>query len=270
VDSPQPAAIPFSVQGFPKTETLEAVAAAEADSRYAAWQESIRLLANDPSTACIFPFWKEDELPLNAAVAGVKWSEGRWETKAALEFHSRSARLKFQVPEALPALTLLACVRVDALSNDYNSLLLPTRYSAGSLHWTLERGGELRLTMLTNPIEPLTTGRWDGPVSALAVTSMDLGRWISLATTYEAATGQVVHYRDGQEVGQGVFSRKLLAKLGDVEFGNWGADGTHPDNAWISQQLRHQRQRNFTGRLDFLTVVRRVLSKPELRALMLP
>lgn len=125
--------------------------------------------------------------------------------KARVEFRSLGDRLRFSVPGSHEALTLMAWVRVDSLPNDYNSLLLPTRYGPGALHWTLERGGELRLTMRNTSHPGNGAHHWDGPVSGPAVSNMDFGRWLFLTTTYDAANGAVTHYRDGIEVGRASF-----------------------------------------------------------------
>jgi Concanavalin A-like lectin/glucanases superfamily len=270
VDAPQTATVPLRFTDFPNAAALRAEADRNGEGELTAWRQAIARLGEDGNVAALFPFWQDGELPATAAAVGAEWTEGRWPQKQALDFHSPSDRLRFHIAGALPALTLLARVRVDALTNDYNALLLPTHYTKGSLHWILERGGELRLTMLGEPRAPISSHGWDGPVSAPAVSSMDLGRWICLATTYDSATGEVIHYCDGREAGRGQFARHLPAQLGDVEFGNWGADGSSPDNAWTRHQRPNQRQRHFTGRLDFLTIIRRVLTAEELRPLMQP
>ena len=193
------------------------------------------------------------------ALVGAGWTGGRWPGKRALEFRSLGDRLRFTVPGAHRAITLLTWVRVDSLPNDYNALLMPSHYQAGSLHWQIERGGELRLTLRNTDTHSNHTEDWDGPVSGPAVSNMDFGRWLFLATTYDSATGLVTHYRDGQPCGSGHFAHRLPAALGPVEFGNWGADPASPDAAWRKDERPNQRQRNFVGRLDELTIVERVL-----------
>jgi hypothetical protein len=93
---------------------------------------------------------------------------------------------------------------------------------------------------------------------------MDFGRWLFLATTYDASNGTVTHYRDGQEVGRSQFRKHLPAMLGSVEFGNWGADGTQPDNAWVKSQPQNQVTRNFVGRIDELVILSRVMPAEEI------
>ncbi len=270
VEGPRVSAIPLRADDFPSAAAFQAAAAESGAGEFDLWKQAVESLGRDAAVAALFAFWKEDDLPFGAAMVGAERAEGRWPEKSALDLHGPRDRLRFNVADELPSLTLLARVRVEALANDYNALLLPSHYTAGSLHWILERGGELRLTMLADPTRPLDSGGWDGPVSAPALTGMDLGRWITLATTYDSGTGLVIHYCDGREAGRGTFARRLPARLGDVDFGNWGADGSSPDNEWIRHQPPHQKRRHFTGRLDFLTVVRRVLTADELLPLMQP
>lgn len=273
--------VPLRAGDFPSGEELARRAAEDSRLRFDAWRAAAAALAQDPDALAGFNFDGEPEwqravtsrLPSATAedhgtLVGAAWTSGRWPGKQAVEFRSRGDRLRFTVPGAHAALTLMAWVRVDSLPNDYNSLLLPTEYSAGSLHWTIERGGEMRLTMLNDPQAPLSSGGWDGPVSGPAISSMDFGRWIFLATTYDSASGVVTHYCDGHPAGSGVFQHRHPAVLGPVEFGNWGADsGSSPTSQWWRDQPASIRVRNFVGRLDSLHILRRALSAAEIAAL---
>ena len=269
--------IPVRPTDFPNGEELARRSDSAGRDRFSRWKDDIARLAAEPDTLLCYTFDDEPEWSReltnratqkvsesHGAIVGAGWAGGRWPGKRALEFRSLGDRLRFTVPGSHRALTLVAWVRVDSLPNDYNSLLLPTRYSAGSLHWTLERGGELRFTMRTAGGADKSLGGWNGPVSGPVVSNMDFGRWLFLATTYDAAGGSVTHYRDGQEVGRGQFTKQVPAVLGSMEFGNWGADGTKPDNQWTKlQDVRHV-TRNFVGRLDELVILDRVMPAEEI------
>jgi hypothetical protein len=262
---------------FPNGEQLAKQADTSERNRLQKWRAASEQLAADTKALLTYTFEDEDEwsrsvlnigtqatTESHGSLVGAGWTGGRWPGKKGLEFRSLGDRLRFSVPGQHNEITLLAWIRVDSLPNDYNSLILPSRYENGSIHWTLERGGELRLTMLTLSKQPFSARSWNGPVSGPAVSNLDFGRWLFVATTYDSATGTVVHYRDGQQVGKGQFVRKLPAVLGPVEFGNWGADGNAPDNAWIKNQQPNHRTRNFVGRLDELAVLARVMSQDEI------
>ena len=278
VDGAELREIPVRPTDFPDGEKLAAHADSAGRSRFQQWKTEIATLAADPAALLCYTFEDEQDwtrvltnhasqfgTATHGAIVGAGWTGGRWPGKRGLEFRSLGDRLRFSVPGEHSALTLMAWVRVDSLPNDYNSLLLPSRYGPGSLHWTLERGGELRLTMRNTAQPGNGTHHWDGPVSGPAVSNMDFGRWLFLATTYDANSGTVTHYRDGEEVGRARFKKHLPAVLGSMEFGNWGADGAHPDNAWVKAQRPNQLTRNFVGRLDELVILARVMSSEEIK-----
>ena len=272
--------IPARPADFPNGEELARSADAAGRVRSKEWKATMSALAADPATLLSYPLDGDTEsersvmnraaqavTESHGALVGAGWTGGRWPGKRALEFRSLGDRLRFNLPGAHEALTLMAWVRVDSLPNDYNSLLMPTRYAIGSLHWTIERGGEIRLTLRNTDRTGNRNEDWDGPVSGPAVSDMDFGRWLFLATTYDAKTGIVSHYRDGRPIGRGRFAHRLPAVLGPVEFGNWGASASSTDTEWIDRQLRNQRTRNFVGRLDELTILARVLSPEEIGSL---
>lgn len=260
---------------FPNGEVLEQRLVEENRERLGKWRESMAKISKDPETLVNFSFdgdkeWSRGvrnhavrDVATNGTVVGAGWTGGRWQGKQGIEFRSLGDRLSFSVPGSYQEISLMAWVRVDSLPNDYNSLLMPSHYANGSIHWTMERGGELRLAMLNNAVMPLSPNRWDGPVSGPAVSSMDFGRWLFLTTTYNCASGALNHYRDGILVGGGSLQHRLPIVLGQLEFGNWGADGTAYDNKWVKQQPKNQQTRNFVGRLDQLTILSRALNSQE-------
>ena len=272
--------IPARPADFPNGDALARSADAAGRERSKRWKTAMAALAADPATLLSYTFDDDVEssrtvlnrsaqaiTESHGALVGAGWTGGRWPGKRALEFRSRGDRLRFTVPGAHRAVTLMAWVRVDSLPNDYNSLLMPSHYQPGSLHWTLERGGELRLTLRNTDIQGNGKQFWDGPVSGPAISNMDFGRWLFLATTYDSTTGNVTHYRDGQQSGTARFAHRLPAVLGAVEFGNWGADATSPGAAWTKNEIPNQRLRNFVGRLDELTILERAMPAEEIARL---
>ena len=272
--------IPVRPADFPNGEALARSADAAGRARAKEWKTAVAALAAEPATLLSYTLDADAESSRTVtnraaqaaaesagALVGAGWTGGRWPGKRALEFRSLGDRLRFTVPGAHRAITLLTWVRVDSLPNDYNALLMPSHYQAGSLHWQIERGGELRLTLRNTDTHSNHTEDWDGPVSGPAVSNMDFGRWLFLATTYDSATGLVTHYRDGQPCGSGRFAHRLPAVLGPVEFGNWGADSASPDTAWTRAEPPKRRTRNFVGRLDELTILARALAAEEIARL---
>ncbi len=273
--------VPLRVADFPMGEDFARQASEVGSARLAEWNAMASSMASDPDALACFNFdgdpdWQrmvKSGLPAaertsHGQLVGAARTAGRWPGKRAVEFRGLSDRLRFSVPGAHPALTLMVWVRVDSLPNDYNSLLLPTEYAAGSVHWAIERGGEIRFTMLNDLDSTLILEGWDGPVSGPAITRMDYGRWVFLVTTYDSASGRVNHYCDGRHIGSGEFQHRLPAVLGNVEFANWGAaNGKDATNQWFQRQAPEHLVRNFVGRLDSLTILRRALGPEEISTL---
>ena len=239
------------------------------------WEVASSLVSRDPATLLTYTFQQgagDDTIVRNLAAdpaaeshgspVGTAWTRGRWPGKRALEFSGRSDRILFQLDRPAAAATYLAWIRFDSLSNAYNFLLMPDWQSEYSLQWMVTGQGELRLALSNGKGDPSTTAGWDGPVKCPAVSNLDLGRWIFLASTYDSSTGTVVHYRDGRAIGSGTFPSRLPVKFGAYSFGNWDAGARD-----VSRKQSKDRYRNFNGRLDELAILSRALSAEEIARL---
>lgn len=269
--------VPVRPRDFPNGEELSRRAKIDNEQRMQQWNAVNQKLAADPQTVVLYTFDQENEwsrsvtnrastaaMKSDASLVGTGWTGGRWKGKSGLEFRTRGDRLRFSVPGTFDLLSMSAWIRVDSLPNDYNSLLLPTHYQVGNLHWNIERGGEMRLTQFVNPTNPTDPTQWNGPVSGKGFNGLDFGRWMQIATTCNVRSGEIIHYRDGEMVGNGRFANPLPIVMGEMEFGNWGADGKSPDNAWVLSQQPNYRIRNFVGRLDHLVILSRILTPQEI------
>lgn len=269
--------VPVRPADFPNGKELSERASIDLKRRLQDWKNVNDSLARDSNTLVLYTFDNADEWSrsvrnesvatsgkFDASIVGAGWTGGRWKGKSGLEFRSRGDRLRFTIPGEHQQISMSAWIRVDSLPNDYNSLMLPTHYQTGSLHWNIERGGEMRLTQLCDTTDPVNPDNWNGPVSGKGFNGLDFGRWLYIVTTYNCATGEVIHYRDGINVGNGTFAKSIPIAFGEMEFGNWGADGKSEDNQWILGQYTNQRVRNFVGRLDHLAIFSRVLSAEEI------
>src|SRR5262249_25276952 len=133
----------------------------------------------------------------DGAVVGCAWGGGRWPGRQGLEFKQVSDRVRFHVPGEFDALTLMAWVRVDALPNRFNSLMLTDGWDEAAPHWHISSGGKIELGVqgyeAKGGVHYLTP-----PV----LTPERLGRWVHLAVVYDRTAQQVTHYVDGQPVMQ--------------------------------------------------------------------
>ena len=265
-------------EAFPSEENFNERIAAGARRSAARWQATTEPLANDPATLLSYNFTESlhssrsvrnhatgATLESHGSLVGVGWTQGRWPGKRALEFKGRSDSLLFKLQRTAPAATLIAWVRVDSLPNPYHILLMPEYRRASALQWMIDHKGELRLALTKGvDVAGASTG-WDGPVKAPAISSLDFGRWLFLASTYDSATGKVVHYRDGTQIGVGYFEHKLPVEFGSFSCGNWSDQSvTVASGGSLSASSG---SRSFVGCIDELAVLSRALTPSEIQHL---
>lgn len=257
-------------EAFPSEENFMERSAAGARQSTTRWQAAAATLAKDPATLLSFNF--QESTPSSRSVrnqaaralveshgtlVGTGWTQGRWPGKHALEFNGRSDRLLFKLSGSAPAATCLAWLRVNSLPNQYNILLMPDTSKKSALQWMLQKSGEMRLSLTNDLADPATPNGWEPPVKATAISNLDLGRWVCLASTYDSTTGTVTHYRDGRAIGTGTFPLGLPVAFDSFSFGNW-AEST------VNDDVDAERFRNFVGCLDELAILARALSPAEI------
>ncbi len=195
---------------------------------------------------------------LGGAIVGARHVAGRWPGKGALEFKRPGDRVKVHVPGEFSSLTLACWVRIDSLDRWYNSLFLTDRYEQGEPHWQILDTGQLFFSVRAKAV----AGR--GPVHRKIVSkpfwdaSMS-GEWLHLATTFDAETGRVTHYLDGETIHSELLPDDLLprtTRIGTASIGNWAAP-TKPDAEFAV--------RNLNGRIDELALFAAVLDEDDIR-----
>ena len=153
-------------------------------------------------------------------------------------------------------------MKVDSVDKKYSGLLLTDGYDNGEPHWQIYEDGSLmfsigytssgenRITMKNNQIY------YSRPV----VTADSLGRWHHLAVTYDNASGMVLQYFDGKEVGREVSALHQPGRpivFGPCELGNWG----------LPTQGHQFPIRNLNGAIDEFAIYAAVLSGAEIGAI---
>lgn len=260
---------------FPSVRSFNERVAAERKLTVHRWRTAAESLERNPSALLVYNF--REAVPTSRSVrnhapapvasshgslVGAGWSDGRWPGKRALEFTGRGDRLLFKLDGRSTAATFLAWVRVDSLPNVYQILLMPDSYRRAALSWMLDGEGNLRIAITNGKAGPAQLRGWEGPVKAPAVSNLDLGRWIFLASTYDSTTGVVHHYRDGERIGSGTFQGSIPVVHGRYTFGNWD-QGTR----YVDTKKTTDHYRNFNGRLDELAIMSRALSAEEIARL---
>lgn len=252
---------------FPDAPELAARALEATRHREREWQAASALWCRDPSLVLYYTFQSElpgsrvladqaggRKQPHDGVVVGCTWAPGRWPGRKGLEFKQVSDRVRLHVPGAFDALTLAAWVRVDALPNRFNSLMMTDGWDEGAPHWHVGQAGQ------TGPGGKVELGvqgpnRKNGAhYETLDIfTPERLGEWVHLAVVYDRAGRRVTHYVDGQPVQQEAVKHDFLLHLGDAEIGNWNAAsyrGKYP--------IRY-----FSGGMDEFMLFARALSDDE-------
>lgn len=229
------------------------------------WEEHCRTIDADPRLICHFAFDAQDSweravsntaangpADSDGAVVGCDWTEGRWQGKRALQFASISDRVRFRVPGKFETLTLVASIRVDALENQYNAIMMCDDFEAGELHWQISQKGTMALGVQG------TEGRPGYTYRTPPVFRPDMcGLWMHLAVVIDPAAGYVAQYVDGEEIAREEWRSDLPLAIGAAELGNWGV-------------YRHRTGtpiRGLTGRMDQFMIFQAALSPDEIQRL---
>ena len=189
-------------------------------------------------------------MPLDGAIIGARWAEGRWTGKKALEFKGPGDRVRFQDAGEYESLTLMTWVRVDALDRAFNGLMLTDGWTSGSVHWQITQQGRLRLGIHGEK----QMNDYDTPP---LFTPAQFGRWIQLCTVVDREAHEVVHYMDGRPIIHLAMRFDTTLRLGAVELGNWG----------VPVQRDVYTIRNLNGRMDEFVLFGKALGADEIRGL---
>ena len=270
---------------IPIERSLQTDTAAESVRRLAGWRRTAAELAGDDRLIAYYPLdgpsLADRSLP-NLARSGATATAdavgfpqpatdrfGRLD--GAVGFARPGSRLRFRCDAELPALTLTAWVRIDALVNEYNALLLSDGYEPGEPHWQIRRDGRLMLSVMAGdaPRSPTATLPWFVQrepwhrvyYSPPIWTPADAGRWMHVASVFDPVSRRVRHYVDGRRVADHWMEARTLVetiRLGNAEIGNWGQPFRPAADFAV---------RNLHGAIDDLMIWRVALGPHEIEAL---
>jgi hypothetical protein len=260
VDGPDFLSIPSNPAGFTTAKELAARAREATHLRQKEWLQVHQALRQDPSLQVCYAFqtsepWNrvlpdqtQDRPPRDGAIVGCSWGAGRWPGKQGLEFKRVSDRVRFHVPGQFDCLTLMAWVRVDALPNRNNSLMMTDGWEEGECHWQIGDNGTLILGVQSSP-----KGRGAHYHAPDVLTPERLGQWIHLAVVYDHDSGLVTHYVDGRPAAQQAIQFDIRLRIGDALLGNWNL-ASHRNSTPV---------RYFSGCMDEFLMFSRALSEQE-------
>ncbi|MFC1760839.1 LamG-like jellyroll fold domain-containing protein [Planctomycetota bacterium] len=229
------------------------------------WRAFRDRLQNDPRVVAYFPFDRHDAqdrllvgygtggTPIEGAIVGCEWSQGRWPGKTSLQFKRPGDRVRITVPGEFESLTYSTWLRLDGLDRQYNSLLLTDGFGKSGPHWQVSRDGSLVLGLRY-------TKNFAHSYSTDSIFNLfRLGQWLHLATVYDADQACVKHYVNGELATRERLrkSRAGLLKIGRATIGNWS-----------NPTIQHRYSsvvRNLNGCMDELIVFGQALDDQEVR-----
>lgn len=234
---------------FIQPDEMPGLRAGLAAGQRARAEQALAELRRDPALIALLDF--EGDTPQEGRFRVV---QGRWPGSRAPEFTELGDHLKLDAggDRDWPQLTLAAWVRLDRLGAPYQSLLHTDGWEAskpGQVHWMVTRHTTMRLALRGNTLAAGSDETEGSPDSRTPVLP-GLGRWLHLATVYDAGTGTVRFYLNGRFDKETRQEVAHPARLGPARIGNWD-----------------RQDRKLSGRVDELLLLGRALTDAEIRAL---
>jgi ferric-dicitrate binding protein FerR (iron transport regulator) len=234
---------------FIQPDEMPGLRAGLAAGQRARAEQALAELRRDPALIALLDF--EDDTPQEGNFRVV---QGRWPGSQAPEFTELGDHLKLDAggDRDWPQLTLAAWVRIDRLGAPYQSLLHTDGWEAskpGQVHWMVTRHTTMRLALRGNTLAAGSDETEGSPDSRTPVLP-GLGRWLHLATVYDAHTRTVRFYLNGRFDKETRQEVAHPARLGPARIGNWD-----------------RQDRKLSGRVDELLLLGRALTDIEIRAL---
>lgn len=234
---------------FIQPDEMQGLTAGLAAGQQARSEAALAALRNDPATIALLDFESAEPQP------GVfRMVQGRWPGSRAPEFVHVGDHLKLDAGggRQWPQLTLAAWVRLDRLGAPYQSLLHTDGWSQsnpGQVHWMVTRPSTMRLALFGNTLAPGSDERDNYPDSRTPVLP-EQGRWVHVATVYDADARTVRFYLNGRFDKETRHTIAHPARLGPAQIGNWD-----------------RQDRKLSGRVDELILLGRTMSDAEVQSL---
>lgn len=268
--------IPARRDQFLSDEELAKRERASVQGHLAAWHAASQALSEHPAALVHLDFegdrgWSRTvpnrawrAIPGSPAnMVGCQYAEGRWPGKSAVEFSRTEDRLRLNLPGGFESMTLLAWVRVDALPDRPQALIMGDGMGTGDVQWYIGRWGELGFGVHIGKAGDPTGWRYHH--SDTVITPDMLGSWVCLASSYDSATDTVTHYLNGQPVSAEKLGVRALLQLETFEIGNWALRDGEQWRAGIVPRSAKDSARNLQGRIDEVAILAAPLSADEVR-----
>jgi hypothetical protein len=196
-------------------------------------------------------------------MVGCQFSEGRWPGKGAIEFNRPEDRLRLNLPGGYESMTMMAWIRVDALPDRPQSLVMGDGLGTGDVQWYIGRSGELGFGVHIGKRDDPDGWRYNQTQPVFGLENM--GVWVCVAAVYDNATDTVTQYVNGQPVSADHLGVRTLLQLETFEIGNWARRDGEQWHASVIPRSGRDMIRNLQGRIDELAILSAPLSSDEVR-----
>lgn len=245
---------------------------AERRRQWRKWRSGI---LSDPSLVALYGYSPEPEWSrtlrnyapngggdTHGVIVGGDWAPGRWQGQRALRFRNASHRVSVNLPGEHDSITLSTWLKIDRFHpTNQVALMHPEIPQPHIIHWTLDRipnGALLHFAESTQVGKPEEQRLHYSSVRQ-CIDNRDAGRWVQLATVYDAQLKRVSHYRDGELLASAPIEVVRPISIGMADIGNW------PYKNWAKGT--DFEVRNLMGRFDEFLVMGRAMTAEELAEL---
>ena len=259
--------------------------------RYQSWKRQNSRIKNDPST--LFHLTKSQK-PIRLInqdlhskhqrkihPVGVSNAIGRWpQNNGALQFSDFEDRIMARIPYKGQNFTLLSWINIDRWAQNEHAILTfelinrwvsntpgatlpnnPIEYKENDFHalrWVINKKGAISLNAFywgrTN--EPGTLKVHSFKTKPRVITQKDFNKWLCLGVTYDYDQKKVIHYLNGNPIGETPISNLYPVDMNFMEIGNLTH---HNEDKYDRQPFQ------FKGRMDEILIADRPYSEEDMK-----
>ena len=175
-----------------------------------------------------------------AAVVGAAVCANRWgHAGQAYDYTRYGSRARVAMPDEMDNLSMVCWVRINSLSNLFNSLFLTDGHDEGKPHWQIQKDGRIFFSV-KHPHRKGTSWRQTVFYSPDIWRDEMSGEWNMLAVTYDRRRGEVAHYLNGKQVSMEAIPEHAtvpLVHIGSASIANWADPMYRTDEEFTCRNL---------------------------------
>ena len=175
-----------------------------------------------------------------AAVVGAALCANRWEHSGrAYDYTRYGSRARVAILNEMDNLSMVCWVRINSLSNMFNSLFLTDGHDEGEPHWQILKDGRIFFSV-KHPHRKGTSWRQTVFYSPEIWRDEMSGEWNMLAVTYDRRKGQVAHYVNGKQISMEAIPEHATVpgvRISSASIANWADPMYRTDEEFTCRNL---------------------------------